>query len=69
MVFTIGAGILVGFLFIGIFIALMLIVAYVLISENDKVPSFLEQPKPKKKQVKHHHANIDDWWDRYEDED
>ena len=67
MVIQIATGIFVGFLFLGIFAAVILGVAYIVGKNSEEVPRFIEEPK--RKPTKHTHASIKDWWDRYDDDE
>ena len=63
MVIQIAMGIFLGFLFLAIFAFLLLGFAYIA-SKEENVPHFIEEPK------KRHKTSVQDWWDRYdEDED
>ena len=67
MVIQIATGIFVGFLFLGIFLAVILGIAYIVGKGSEEVPRFIEEPK--RKPTKHTHASIKDWWDRYDDDE
>ena len=64
MVIQIAAGIFLGFLFLLIFAVVILGFAYIA-SKEDDVPRFIEEPKKRK----HTHASVQDWWDRFDEED
>ena len=65
MVIQIATGIFVGFLFLGIFVGVLLGIAYIVGKNSDDVPRFIEEPKKRK----HTHASVQDWWDRFDEED
>ena len=64
MVIQIAAGIFLGFLFLLIFAVVILGFAYIA-SKEDNVPRFIEEPKKRN----HTHASVQDWWDRFDEED
>ena len=64
MVIQIAAGIFLGFLFLLIFAVVILGFAYIA-SKEENVPRFIEEPKKRK----HTHASVQDWWDRFDEED
>ena len=64
MVIQIAAGIFLGFLFLLIFAVVILGFAYIA-SKEENVPRFIDEPKKRK----HTHASVQDWWDRFDEED
>lgn len=58
MVMQIAFGIFFGFLFLAIFAGILLGISYFI--SKPPVPKFLEKP---------HKTNVQDWWDRYEEDD
>ena len=59
MVIQIAFGIFFGFLFLAILAVVLFGVSYII--SKPPVPKYLKEPKTK--------TNIQDWWDRYEEDD
>ena len=67
MIFQIAMGIFFGFLFLAVFVGVILGIAYI-VSKEDEVPHFIEEPK-KRKPHKTTKTSVKDWWDRYDEGD
>ena len=62
MVIQIALGIFLGVLFLAILAGVIVGIGYIIGREQD-VPGFIEEPKKKRK------PTIQDWWDRYDDDE
>lgn len=63
MVMQIAWGVFFGFLFLAIFVGIILFIAYIFGKKAEEIPHFIEEPRKRKK------TTIQDWWDRYDDDE
>ena len=66
MVIQIAFGIFFGVILLCLFAIILLAIAFYFGKREEKVPHFIKEPKEKPRK---HKSTIQDWWDRYDDDE